>query len=78
MTVEEVMGYRRAQPFVPFVLELKDGRKFVVRQPEHIGRDLHYRQISVAADDESVETFDGVLVARVVKLDDASASKGSA
>ncbi|HLL88070.1 MAG TPA: hypothetical protein VK324_02090 [Tepidisphaeraceae bacterium] len=65
MTVEEVMQYRRAVPFKPFVLELTDGRSFVVREPEHIGRNEAYTQISVAADDDSVETIEGTAVARV-------------
>jgi len=38
MTVDEVMRYRRRKPFQPFVLELKSGREFVVRDPFNIGR----------------------------------------
>jgi hypothetical protein len=38
MTVEEVMQYRRAVPFKPFILALKDGRRFTVSKPEEISR----------------------------------------
>jgi hypothetical protein len=68
MTVEEVMQYRRAVPFRPFALVLKDGRRFVVLQPEQIGRDGAFTQISVAADEDSVETFKRELASRVELL----------
>ena len=56
MTVEEIMEFRRAKPFKPFVLKLKDGREFVIRQPEAIGRDEKFTRVSFAAEDESIET----------------------
>jgi hypothetical protein len=68
MTVDEVMQYRRAVPFRPFTLVLKDGRRFVVLQPEQIGRDEAFTEISVAADEDSVETFKGELASRVELL----------
>ena len=55
MTVEEIMQYRRANPFQPFVLQLKDGRKFVIRAPEHIGRDEQYSRVMFAADNDSCD-----------------------
>ena len=68
MTVDEVMNYRRADPFRPFVLELKDGRRFVIREPEQVGRNPAYTQLGVAADDESIEIVDGSQVARIELL----------
>jgi len=65
MTVEEVMKYRRAEPFQSFVLVLKDGRRFPVRQPHEIGRDPGNTKIGVSADEESVETFAVSMVAGV-------------
>lgn len=59
MTVEEVMQYRRAVPFKPFVLTLKDGRKFIVTKPEEISRNSALTWIAVAADADSAEVVDG-------------------
>jgi hypothetical protein len=75
MTVDEVMQYRRAEPFKPFVLELKDGRRFIVRQPTHIGRNAASTVITVAADEDSFETFPGTLVARVKFLGSSNGHK---
>ena len=47
MTVEEVMQYRRAEPFRPFVLRLKDGREFVVKDALAIGRDPNFKYLMV-------------------------------
>ena len=75
MTVEEVMQYRRAVPFKPFVLVLKDGRKFPIRQPFAIGRNERSTRIMVA-DEESDEAFDGSLVSHVEPLDDTAMTNG--
>jgi len=75
MTVDEVMQYRRADPFRPFVLELKDGRRFVVRDRTHIGRNEASTVITVAADEDSTETFPGTLVARVKVLGSGNGHK---
>jgi hypothetical protein len=72
MTVEEVMQYRRAVPFRPFVVALKDGRRFVVPIPEAIGRNSASTWISVAADEDSSETFDGSAVSHVEVLNGTS------
>jgi hypothetical protein len=56
MTVEEIMQYRRANPFKPFILQLKDGREFVIRRPEEIGRDTRFTRVHYAADEESGDT----------------------
>ena len=66
MTVDEVMQYRRAVPFRPFVLHLKDGRHYLIRQPEQIGRNPSMTIIGVAFDNgEEAEAFAGSLVDRV-------------
>lgn len=72
--VEEVMQYRRAEPFKPFVIELKDGRRFVVRAPHHVARDEAYTSLSVAADEDSVESFSGAVVASVKPYRSSGAS----
>jgi hypothetical protein len=68
MTVDEVMQYRRAVPFKPFVLALKDGRRFVVSKPEEISRNSAFTWISVAADEDSAESFNSSLVSHVEVL----------
>ena len=66
MTVDDVMKYRRATPFRPFVLHLKDGRRFLIREPEQIGRNPTMTVIGIAhADGESAESFSGSLIDRV-------------
>ena len=66
MTVDEGMQFRRATPFRPFVLHLKDGRRYLIREPEQIGRNPSMTWIGVALDDgESGDSFEGTLVDRV-------------
>jgi hypothetical protein len=74
MTVEEVMQYRRARPFRPFVLQLTDGREFMVREPEFIGRDVAFTHVNVDAGDESIATVDAKLIAGVRVVDASTAS----
>ena len=74
MTVDEVMAYRRAKPFRPFVLLLTDGREFVVREPEYIGRDVAFTRVNVDADDQSIATIDASLLASVRVVDAATAT----
>ena len=54
MTVEELRRLRLAQPFRPFDLLVKDGRRFVVKQPFHMAVSPAGNAIAVA-DGESVE-----------------------
>ena len=68
MTVDDVMKYRRAEPFRPFILELTDGRRFVIREPTQVGRNPAFTQLGVAADDEPIEVVDGSQLARVELL----------
>ena len=66
MSVDEVMQYRRATPFRPFVLHLKDGRQYLIREPEQIGRNPPMTMIGVALEDgETADSFAGSLVDRV-------------
>lgn len=65
MTTDEVMSYRRAIPFKPFELRLKDGRTFVVTDPIHIGRDEAGGRIIVAAPDDTFESFPPAEVSEV-------------
>ncbi len=75
MTVEEVMQYRRAVPFKPFVLVLKDGRRFEIREATAVGRNESYTRIMVT-DAESGEDFDGALVSHVEVLQPAQQASG--
>jgi hypothetical protein len=73
MTVEEVMQYRRAVPFKPFELVLKDGRRFTVPNPEAVGRNEAYTRVTIA-ERLSGESFDIALVSHVEMLDSAEKS----
>jgi hypothetical protein len=68
MTVDEVMQYRRAEPFKPFVLVLKDGREFAVNDPLEIGRDPGISYLMV----DGGYVVRGTSVASVRLLDDRS------
>jgi hypothetical protein len=57
MTTDEILSFRRAVPFRPFELRLKDGRRFVVKDFSNIGRGAGDAVI-VAAGDESFEKFE--------------------
>ncbi len=74
MTVDEVMQYRRAVPFRPFVLALKDGRRYVIRNPEAVGRNEACTRVGVA---ERLwgESFDIGLVSHVELLENAEGSR---
>ena len=77
MTVDQVMEYRRAVPFKPFVLVLTDGRRFEVREPTAIGRNSAFTRISVV-DKNSGEGFDISRVSHVELLNtDAMAAAGN-
>ena len=77
MTVEEVMQFRRAEPFQPFVLRLKDGREFVVPDPMNIGRNDSGTRITVALPNEDAfETFEGAAADSVKPLNGRPSSRG--
>ena len=57
MTADEIMAYRRAVPFRPFALKLKDGRRFIIRDFINIGRNERGSTIIVAAPHETFEKF---------------------
>jgi hypothetical protein len=65
--VDEVMQFRRARPFQPFIIELRDGRQFLVFEPERVARDVANTRITVAADEDSFESFPSTAIA-VVRL----------
>jgi hypothetical protein len=71
MTVEEVMQYRRAIPFRPFVVAMKDGRRFEILQPYNVSRNSAFTRIGVA-DHDSGESFDISLVSHVELMEDAA------
>jgi hypothetical protein len=70
MTVDEVMQYRRAVPFKPFLLALKDGRRFVINNPEAVGRNEASTRVTVA-ERLSGESFAIALVSHVELLETA-------
>ncbi|HEV2294834.1 MAG TPA: hypothetical protein VGR35_13345 [Tepidisphaeraceae bacterium] len=71
MTTNELMRFRHAVPFKPFELRLKDGRRFVVREPIHIGRNETGSTIVVAAPDDTFAFFPPNDVSEVTLAQDA-------
>lgn len=59
---EEIRNARRAEPFVPFVLHLADGRKFPVRERFFMVFPPGSRTISVAVSDDAFDFIDPRLV----------------
>ena len=76
MTVDEVMRFRRASPFKAFLVELVDGRRFPVRQPEHIGRNEAGTQIIVAAEEDGFAIFQPSAVNQIKLIRNGSRRDG--
>ena len=65
MIADSLRRYRFAEPFAPFELELRDGRRILIKEPEHVGWYADGNQLSYAADDDS---FDHVALSDVVSI----------
>jgi hypothetical protein len=64
-TPNQVREVVRAQPFVPFVIHLADGRKFDVRHPEFAAVSPNGRELLSVADDQGIHQFEMLLVAEI-------------
>ncbi len=64
-TPNQVREVVRAQPFVPFVIHLADGRKFDVRHPEFVAVAPNGRELLFVADDQGIHQFEMLLVAEI-------------
>jgi len=60
--IEEIRKAHRAEPFVPFVLHLADGRKIPVRDPFFMLLPPGTRRITVAVEDDAFDFIDAGLV----------------
>jgi hypothetical protein len=60
--LEQVRNAYRAEPFVPFVLHLADGRKIPVRERIFMMLPPGTRTITVAVSDDAFGSFDAGLV----------------
>ena len=47
VTIEQLRGTQRAQPFVPFTLRLADGRSYTIRHPDFISSHPQGRTVVV-------------------------------
>ncbi len=62
MTIDEIRGRYNAQPFVPFVMHLADGRSVPVLHQEFLARDPQGRTVSVYQPGGSLNIVDALLV----------------
>ncbi len=62
MTIEQLLGAYRAEPFHPFVLHLADGREIPVRHREFMMTVPSGRTIVVCQPDDTVNIIDVLLV----------------
>jgi hypothetical protein len=65
-TPSQIAQVVRAQPFVPFVVHLVDGRTFTVKQPEAVAV-AGTRELLFVGDDEGIHQLDMRLVAEIEK-----------
>lgn len=57
-SLADVRKLRNAEPFRPFTVHLRDGRRFHVDRPEYCGYHPEGTKVGVAADADSIEVFD--------------------
>ncbi len=76
-TGNQVREAVRAQPFVPFIIHLADGRTFDVPHPEFVAVSPKGRELLFVADDQGIHPFDKLLVAEIEIPAPASRSQGS-
>lgn len=62
MRIDEIRNAQRAQPFQPFILNLADGRRFVIPHPEFILISHNNRTVIVDDLDGNIEMIDAMLV----------------
>lgn len=62
MTIEQLRGVHRAQPFRPFTIHLADGRSEVVAHPDFLSHSPTGRTIIVYHADDSFSILDLLLV----------------
>jgi hypothetical protein len=60
--IEEIRKAHRAEPFVPFVLHLADGRQIPVRDPFFMMLPPGSRRVTVAVADDAFDFIDAGLV----------------
>ena len=66
-----------AQPFVPFIIDLADGRTFDAPHPEFVAVSPNGRELLFVPDDHGIHHFDMLLVAEIEIPATASTSQGS-
>ncbi len=76
-TGNQVREAVRAQPFVPFIIHLADGRTFDVPHPEFVAVSPNGRELLFVADDQGIHQFDMLLVAEIEIPAPASRSQSS-
>jgi hypothetical protein len=74
MTAEDLRKYRNAEPFQPFHLWLKDGRRILIREPENIGWSPSGRRVAVYGEDDLADSFDIDRVVRAAPVANGSAA----
>ncbi len=62
MTIVQLRNLYYAQPFMPFVMHLADGRKIPVRHPEFIAAAPSGRTVTVYQADDTFNIVDLLLV----------------
>ena len=64
-TANQVREVVRAQPFVPFVIHLADGRTFEVKHPEFAAVSPNGRELLFVADNQGIHQIEMLLVAEI-------------
>lgn len=68
MTIDQLKRFHQARPFTPFRVHIADGRHLDVRHPEFLAHTPAGRTIMIAADEDSFEVIDLLLVTSLEPL----------
>jgi hypothetical protein len=60
-----VREFAQATPFVPFVIQMTDGRRFRIRHPDYVNVSPHGSRVFVFDDNENQTHLSGLLIASV-------------
>jgi len=77
VTIEQLRRFHQARPFMPFRVHIADGRQLDVRHPEFLAHTPAGRTIMIAADDDSFEVVDLLLVTSLEPLRNGRGQPGA-
>jgi hypothetical protein len=79
MTIEQLKKFHQAQPFLPFTLQMCDGRSLYVPHPEFLSHSPSGRTVVIHQSDDNFSIVDLLLVNQLeIQRSTSSGSNGAA